>query len=172
MSESEIAELKAILYPDLEKNWKGGFYRPEPVRTFENLKFVRPSVLYVFGEISPLSAIDSRADKLTNTGIGLGGSGGVKKGRVKDVVIKDTGHLIPMEKGSLETARSCSDWIASQGADMDTAGGMKRCWDATPDEQSTPSKEDGMFGPIQQEKHDRAQRYRGHVARRLVFTDY
>jgi pimeloyl-ACP methyl ester carboxylesterase len=153
MSESEKAELKEILYPDLAENWPGSFYRPEPVRTFENLQFLRPSVLYVFGETSPLSAVDSRNDKTSRTGIAVGGSGGAKKGRVKDVIIKDTGHLIPMEKVS-ETARSCSDWIASEMQIFTRREQLlKRFWDATPDKDKyTLQRRMEMFGPTQGEK--------------------
>ena len=70
-------------------------------------------MLYIFGELSPLSASQSRTEKLATTGIGLGGSGGVEAGRVKDIIVKDTGHLIPMEK-VVETAQHCSDWIAGE----------------------------------------------------------
>jgi pimeloyl-ACP methyl ester carboxylesterase len=153
MSQSEIAELKEILYPDLDKRWEGNFYRPEPVRTFENLQFVRPSVLYIFGETSPLSSIRSRTEKLSNTGIGAGGSGGVQKKRVKDVIIKDTGHLIPMEKVS-ETAKTCSDWIASEMEIwIRREQLLKRFWNATPDKgKYTLERRMKMFGPLQREK--------------------
>jgi pimeloyl-ACP methyl ester carboxylesterase len=152
-SKAELAELKDVLYPDLEQNWKGSFYRPEPVRTFENLKYVRPSVLYLFGETSPLSALDSRTEKLSSTGIGLGGSGGVEKGRVKDIIIKDTGHLIPMEKVTA-TATSCAGWIASEMRIWARREALlKRLWDATPDEQKyTLERRMDMFGPTQREK--------------------
>jgi pimeloyl-ACP methyl ester carboxylesterase len=153
MTEPEIAKLKEILYPDMEENWQGKFYRPEPIRTFENLKFVRPSVLYVFGETSPLSATDSRTSKLSTTGVGIGGSGGAKKGRVRDVIIKDTGHLIPMEKVS-DTAKTCSDWIASEMEIWTRREQLlKRLWDATPDRQKfTLERRIEMFGPPIQRK--------------------
>jgi pimeloyl-ACP methyl ester carboxylesterase len=114
-SEEEKKELLQLTHPDLDPSWDNspGLYRPEPLITFNNLPYLRPSVLYIFGEISPLSFVKMRKDKMEVTGIGPGGSGGSKAGRVKDVVVKDTGHLIPMEKVT-ETAQHCSEWIAGE----------------------------------------------------------
>ena len=89
------------------------FYRPEPLMTFTKLPFVRPSVFYVFGDESDLSAPLLRADKLAHTGSGTGGSGGVKKGRVADVLFKGVGHLIPMEITS-QTADAAAGWIVPE----------------------------------------------------------
>ena len=47
------------------------------------------------------------------TGVGVGGSGGAKEGRVKEVVIEDAGHLIPMEKVG-ETAENVTQWVGSE----------------------------------------------------------
>ncbi|OCL07032.1 toxin biosynthesis protein-like protein [Glonium stellatum] len=104
-------------HPDITPtaNPQSPFYRPEPIITFHQLPQLRPSVLYVFGSLSPLSAPEFRADKLAMTGVGVGGSGGVKEGRVKEVVIEDAGHLIPMEKVE-ETAENVIQWV---GGEMD-----------------------------------------------------
>ncbi|KAF2813251.1 uncharacterized protein BDZ99DRAFT_252107 [Mytilinidion resinicola] len=104
-------------HPDLDAraNPETPFYRPEPIQTFYQLPHLRPSVLYVFGELSDLSTPEFRADKLSMTGVGVGGSGGVKEGRVKEVLFEKTGHLIPMEKVG-ETAESMAQWV---GAEMD-----------------------------------------------------
>ena len=72
------------------------FYRPEPPAVFKRLPNFRASALYVFGGTSELSQPKARQQKLDITGIGVGGSGGVKDGRVKEIVIDDAGHLIPM----------------------------------------------------------------------------
>lgn len=89
------------------------FYRPEPVRTFHNLPFVRPSVLYILGGLSYLSPPELRKEKLELTGSGIGGSGGVKKGRVKEVVLEEHGHLIAME-----AVEACADatvaWLETE----------------------------------------------------------
>ena len=113
-SEAEKIELKKLLHPDFKpSDLSTGVYRPEPVITFNNLPHLRPSVLYIFGEISPLSAPQARREKMAATGTGRGGSGGAEAGRVKDIVMKDIGHLIPMEKVT-ETAQHCSDWISGE----------------------------------------------------------
>lgn len=90
------------------------FYRPEPVRTFHNLPFVRPSVLYIFGGLSPMSPPEWRKEKMERTGSGIGGSGGEKEGRVKEVVLEEHGHLIAME-----AVEACADATAAWvGAEM------------------------------------------------------
>lgn len=98
---------KRLTHPDYDfhEHPAQPFYRPEPIMTFHNLPFLRPGVFYIFGSESHLSAPALRADKMSLTGIGVGGSGGVKEGRVKDVLIQKTGHLIPMEKVQ-ETAQN------------------------------------------------------------------
>ncbi|KAF2156110.1 alpha/beta-hydrolase [Myriangium duriaei CBS 260.36] len=88
------------------------FYRPEPGQTFARLPHLRPATLYVFGAKSDLSGPSQRADKLACTGIGMGGSGGVRAGRVKEVLV-DAGHLVPMEKVQ-ETADAAAEWIGNE----------------------------------------------------------
>jgi pimeloyl-ACP methyl ester carboxylesterase len=88
-------------------------YRPEPTATFQNLPYVRPSVFYVFGDQSELSSPVYKADKLAQTGIGVGGSGGVKKGRVGEVTFKGVGHLIPMEVVG-QTAEAVAGWLGPE----------------------------------------------------------
>jgi len=104
-----------ITHPDVDPSAEPNapFYRPEPIATFHKLPYVRPSVFYIFGDQSALSAPLVKADKLANTGIGIGGSGGVKKGRVSEVTFKGVGHLIPMEVVN-ETADACAGWIVPE----------------------------------------------------------
>ncbi len=82
------------------------FYRPEPLWAYRRLPELRPSVLYVFGETSDMSAPEARRAKMEMTGTGLGGSGGAAKGRVQEVVV-DCGHLVAMER-----VPQCADAIA------------------------------------------------------------
>ncbi|KAL0260772.1 hypothetical protein SLS55_004463 [Diplodia seriata] len=89
------------------------FYRAESSITFQMLPFLRPSVLYIFGETSDLSAPEHRADKMEVTGVGIGGSGGAPKGRVLETTIPGVGHLIPMEAVG-KTADCCTDWLSKQ----------------------------------------------------------
>jgi hypothetical protein len=102
-------------HPDLDAraNPQTPFYRPEPIMTFYQLPHLRPSVLYIYGALSYISAPELRKDKLEVTGTGVGGSGGAKEGRVKAVVMEDVGHLIPMEKVG-ETADNVARWVAAE----------------------------------------------------------
>lgn len=104
-----------ITHPDVDPAAapNSPFYRPEPINTFHKLPNVRPSVYYIFGDQSFLSAPVLKADKLAQTGIGVGGSGGVKKGRVDHVTFEGVGHLIPMEVVG-QTADACGSWLAPE----------------------------------------------------------
>jgi pimeloyl-ACP methyl ester carboxylesterase len=84
------------------------FYRPEPPIIFKNLPHLRPSVLYIFGGKSPLSIPILREQKMEVTGAGVGGSGGVKEGRVKNVVLEGIGHEVAME-----AVEGCADATAN-----------------------------------------------------------
>lgn len=74
------------------------FYRPEPGAIFQRLPELRPGVLYVFGETSEVSPPSECKKKMERTGTGVGGSGGVKAGRVHEVTLKKCGHLVAMER--------------------------------------------------------------------------
>lgn len=89
------------------------FYRPEPTNTTGLLPHLRPSTLYVFGGTSMLSPLELREEKLKTTGVGVGGSGGAAKGRVKAVLAEDNGHLIPMEIPQF-CAQHAADWIQQE----------------------------------------------------------
>ncbi|KAJ9647940.1 hypothetical protein H2201_001306 [Coniosporium apollinis] len=104
-----------LTHPDVTplENPQAPFYRPEPIITFHNLPFLRPSVLYIFGTESPMSAPEFRAEKMATTGTGVSGSGGAAEGRVKEVVMEGVGHLIPMERVK-ETAEACKEWIGAE----------------------------------------------------------
>ena len=74
------------------------FYRAETDLTFDNLPLLRSSVLYVFPRRSPMSTPWLKGKKMDITGIGKGGSGGVKAGKVKGVENEGGSHLITFEK--------------------------------------------------------------------------
>jgi pimeloyl-ACP methyl ester carboxylesterase len=99
-------------YPDMDVllNPTLLFYRPEPSLAFARLPFLRPSALYIFGGVSYLSTPDLRREKLDQTGIGIGGSGGVKEGRVKGEVLDGIGHLVAMEAPG-RCADMAAPWI-------------------------------------------------------------
>lgn len=102
-------------HPDLDENHRDShpLYRPEPARIFAQLPHVRPSVLYVFAGKSDMCMPDMRADKLTNTGTGLGGSGGAAAGRVREVFLEDFGHLLAQEAVN-ECADAAVCWLAPE----------------------------------------------------------
>ncbi|KAI4790609.1 toxin biosynthesis protein-like protein [Aureobasidium sp. EXF-8845] len=86
------------------------FYRNESFHIFKQMPYLRPSVLYIFGTESDLSTPAHIADKLEFTGVGVGGSGGVAKDRVKEYTMQGGSHLMPMERVE-ETAAQCSGWL-------------------------------------------------------------
>ena len=90
--------LERLLSPDLDPDAEGNFLtaRAEPAITARNLPFVRPSVCYIFGKKSPMSSPKLQAEKMSRTGTGIGGSGGVAAGKVTKVEI-EAGHLAAME---------------------------------------------------------------------------
>jgi hypothetical protein len=81
---------------------------------FQQLPHLRPSCFYIFGSLSFLT-LDPEVikDKLDNTGTGVGGSGGVKEGRVSQVMVQGAGHLIPMEKVE-ESATHVATWVGQE----------------------------------------------------------
>ncbi|CAM1501893.1 Fc.00g038770.m01.CDS01 [Cosmosporella sp. VM-42] len=107
-------ELTPDLDPALNEKWPTyPVYRPEGPNTVIRLPELRPSVLYIFGGQSNLSPPELRLEKMRTTGVGIGGSGGAKKGRVKEVVGEEYGHLIPME-APLLCAKAAAEWVASE----------------------------------------------------------
>ncbi|MCJ1360420.1 MAG: hypothetical protein MMC33_010425 [Icmadophila ericetorum] len=89
------------------------FYRPEPSITLNNLQFLRPPVLYIFGGKSNVSTEEWREQKLELTGTGVGGSGGAKEGRVEEVTLPGISHLVPMEAPE-QTAEAAATWLGRE----------------------------------------------------------
>ena len=104
-----------VTHPDLDADHPDThpFYRPEPARIFSQLPYLRPSVLYIFAGKSDMCLPEMRADKLANTGTGLGGSGGVAKGRVQDVFLENFGHLLAQEAVN-ECAEAAVCWLTPE----------------------------------------------------------
>ena len=93
---------------DVEEGYP--FYRPEPAQIFRRLPELKPPVLYMFGRHSELATPELRRKKMETTGIGVGGSGGVDEGKVKEIVL-NCGHLVCMEE-----TKECADAAASFAA--------------------------------------------------------
>jgi pimeloyl-ACP methyl ester carboxylesterase len=99
------------LNPDSEP--QSPFYRGESTIVFNQLPHIRPSVFYIFGEKSFLTNDAIIEEKMRLTGSGVGGSGGRDEDRVANVMVKDAGHLIPMEKVE-ESADHISKWVQKE----------------------------------------------------------
>ena len=112
---TEDGKLDPYTHPDVDPAATPNtpFYRPESLAVFHRLPHLRPSVLYVFGDLSDMSAPLFRADKMAMTGVGVGGSGGLKAGRVREITFQGVGHLIPMEVVD-KTADECAGWIVPE----------------------------------------------------------
>ncbi|PYH99135.1 toxin biosynthesis protein [Aspergillus ellipticus CBS 707.79] len=104
-----------VTHPDLNPDHLGSwpFYRPEPSRVFAMLPHLRPSVCYIFAGKSDMCLPDMMADKMAATGTGLGGSGGVPAGRVRDVYLAEFGHLVAQEAPA-QCADAASKWLGAE----------------------------------------------------------
>ena len=58
---------------------------------------LRPNVLFIFGGLSDVATPKMQKVLMEWTGVGIGGSGGVKEGAVSKHIFKNLGHLMPME---------------------------------------------------------------------------
>lgn len=107
------------------------FHRPEPAQIFRQLPNLKPDVLYLFGDKSPLSAPAARQRKLEMTGTGVGGSGGSACGRVQEIVLP-CGHMVPMELVR-ETAEISADFIDSTLSSSELrASKFQQAWEQVP----------------------------------------
>lgn len=108
-----------LKHPDISKSehdmQSSPLYRPEVTSIFRQLPYLRPSCFSVYGAQSHFFSASekSRADKLINTGIATGGSGGVQAGAVEDTVLEGVGHFAPFEKPKL-VAEAASRWLINR----------------------------------------------------------
>ena len=89
------------------------FYRAESRMAFEKLPYLRPSTFYLLGEKSAISGANTRGERLRRTGTGMGGSGGPSAGKVKQFVLPNGGHLMPMEQVN-RVAEVIGDYLATE----------------------------------------------------------
>lgn len=115
MNEDKETIRDLSLIPDMRPDSlvKFPFYRPEPPNTMLRLGELRPSVLYIFGGTSPMSSPPERKRKMDMTGVGTGGSGGAKAGRVSEVTLEGIGHLVAME-ASEQCADAIVHWVGPE----------------------------------------------------------
>lgn len=107
--EPQSESMDRLLSPDLDPKIEGQLlsHRAEGVITLSNLPHLRPNVFYLFGGKSHLSTGNEQLEKFLTTGVGVGGSGGSKTGRVQRAVFGENAHLLPFE-----TPSKCSLLIA------------------------------------------------------------
>lgn len=103
------------LVPDLnlQQPTRYPLYRPEPPTVLGRLPELRPSVFYIFGGLSNMSLPPVRKQKMDMTGTGLGGSGGAKEGKVKELVLDGIGHLVAMEAAD-KCAEAAAQWLGQE----------------------------------------------------------
>lgn len=87
-------------------------YRAEPPETFRRMRTLRPSALWVLAEKTFLDVDHLRA-AINRTGTGVGGSGGVAEGRVKEVVLPNVTHQFPFTAVA-ETSDACAAWLGTE----------------------------------------------------------
>ncbi|KAI9039897.1 uncharacterized protein KD926_008998 [Aspergillus affinis] len=106
---------RTISHPDVDPALITSFpfYLPGPSQLFEQLPHVRPSVLYVFAEKSPMCLPALCEDKLYHTGTGMDGSGGVAAGRVRSTYLEGLGHLVAQEAPN-QCAEMAARWIGPE----------------------------------------------------------
>lgn len=98
-------------------------YRPEPRSTFRRLGTLRPSCLWIVGGATFLN-VDEIHEGVKICGSGIGGSGGVSEGRVKEVILPGLGHLMPFQEIGTVVG-PCVAWLQQE---MDRFRQMEREW--------------------------------------------
>jgi hypothetical protein len=107
--EPQDAGLDRLLLPDWSPYERGLMWaKPEFWSAMRNLPFVRASALWIFGDRSWYSGSEEVEAKMRETGIGIGGSGGVREGMVEKVVLEGGSHTLTHERVG---------WCADVGAD-------------------------------------------------------
>lgn len=102
---------------------------PSAPLAFENLSYIRPPVLYLFGEKSHINPPERREDKLQVTGTGTGGNGGVIEGRVEGKIIPACSHMMPLQRAS-ETAALLARWLENQMEDFESERRFQKEYDS------------------------------------------
>ncbi len=113
-SEGDIATSRTrAKYPDQHVHIRAShpFYRGEDVHIWQDLPRLRPGVAYIFPSSGPMTGARSVDARVERTGIGPGGSGGAKEGRVVETVMEGVGHLLPFE-GPGQCAVIAAEWLA------------------------------------------------------------
>lgn len=84
------------------------FGRPEAVIESLDLPRLRPRVLWIYSQKSPINHRAIRTEILATTGIGNGGSGGATADKVEEILVPGAAHLLPFEQPNI-----CADILGS-----------------------------------------------------------
>ncbi|MCJ1474796.1 hypothetical protein MMC13_003456 [Lambiella insularis] len=130
-SNSHHEPVEHLLSPDVAPTdaIKYVFNRPECALSLLGLPYLRPSVLWVYGEHSPINVPEIRKEKMPLTGSGIGGSGGLQTGKVEEVVFEEAGHMVPMEKVK-ECGELMARWLEKQVEEFRTEEAFYREYDS------------------------------------------
>lgn len=128
----DLSHQERMDVPDLDPEAKDiyPFYRPEPTAMFKALPNLRPAVLFVAGDSSPSFTEDMRQQWMQRTGVGVGGSGGVKAGQVEMHMIEGGTHMMTMDSKIAPVAEIIGEWLAGQQKKWTAVeGDFRRDWD-------------------------------------------
>ena len=100
-----------LISPDQDSSHEGRyiFVKPEIFQTYLRLPELRPAVLWLYGETSYINPAEIR-EKKSHTGKGRGGSGGFELGKVKEIIMPNTGHMLPLDE-PMQTATTLVTWL-------------------------------------------------------------
>lgn len=112
-------EIDRRTHPDITKEniarLKQPAYTPTAIAVWRDLPHLLPSTLFIYGDKPSIAAArpEARAHMLPHVGSGLGGSGGLDAGKVRDVTVAGVGHFGPFEKPQA-VAGVCDAWLQEQ----------------------------------------------------------
>ncbi|KAI9714121.1 MAG: hypothetical protein M1828_001211 [Chrysothrix sp. TS-e1954] len=84
--------------------------RIECTQMYAMLPLLRPSVYWMVGAKSMFAPPEWNQHRLSQTGTGVGGSGGQKEGKVEMTVFEKASHFLPMEETKMCATRA-ADWL-------------------------------------------------------------
>jgi pimeloyl-ACP methyl ester carboxylesterase len=120
------------------------FYRAEMAMTFHQLPYLRPSCLILYGAKTNLVMEQQlRDDRTSVMGVGIGGSGGAAKGRVKELKVQGGGHFLPFESPKTLAQEVVGPWFVEETKRwVAEAEAEKKAWEAvSPAQRSQLSEE-------------------------------
>lgn len=113
------------------------FCRPEPRKTWLLLPSLRPSTMFVLADKTYLN-LDEMREGIKRTGKGVGGSGGIDEGKVREVILPGQPHMFPFIAVET-TANLCFEWLSQS---MDQHKRQEERWEA---ERSSMSPKDHLI---------------------------